>query len=119
MNWTSIGSLLGFLGVALGAFGAHAIQDRVEPRFFEIYKTASHYLMIHALALVLFGLSRSGRFWPGWCFLFGIVIFCGSLFALVFTGIKALGAITPIGGLLFMAGWLGFALEARNRSASK
>jgi len=112
MNSISIGAIFGFLGVALGAFGAHALQDRLDPAMLEIYKTATHYLMIHALALILFGLMGSKARWPGRCFLGGILVFSGSLYALALSGIRILGAITPIGGLLFMAGWIGFAIHA-------
>jgi uncharacterized membrane protein YgdD (TMEM256/DUF423 family) len=119
MNWVSTGAFLAFLGVALGAFGAHALQERIEPNFLEIYKTGTYYFMIHALALILIGLFQPKKSWPGWCFLFGILIFSGSLYLLVFTGIKTFGAITPMGGLLFMAGWIGFALEAKNRGVVK
>ncbi len=119
MNWISAGAFLAFLGVALGAFGAHALQERVEPRDLEIFKTATYYLMTHALAMIGFGLFQAKEGWPGWCFLFGIFVFSGSLYLLVFSGIRIFGAITPIGGLLFMAGWIGFALEARTRGALK
>jgi uncharacterized membrane protein YgdD (TMEM256/DUF423 family) len=117
MNWTGIGALMAFLGVALGAFGAHALQERLDPYFLDIYKTSTHYLMIHALALILIGLFQPKKSWPGWCFFLGILIFSGSLYLLVLSGIRIFGAITPLGGLLFMAGWIGFALEARIRGA--
>jgi uncharacterized membrane protein YgdD (TMEM256/DUF423 family) len=115
MRWIPTGAGFAFLGVALGAFGAHALQERVDAHELDVYKTATQYLTTHAFALILFGLFQSKKAWPGWCFLFGIVIFSGSLYALVFSGIKILGAITPAGGLLFMAGWAGFALEAGKR----
>ncbi|MBU6154824.1 MAG: DUF423 domain-containing protein [Bdellovibrionales bacterium] len=117
MNWIGIGTLLAFFGVALGAFGAHALQDRVEPHLLEIFKTSTHYFMIHSIALVLFGLFRAKKNWSGWCFLMGILIFSGSLYTIVFTGARAFGAITPIGGVLFMAGWIGFAFEAGKRGS--
>jgi uncharacterized membrane protein YgdD (TMEM256/DUF423 family) len=119
MNWIALGSWFGFLGVALGAFGAHALRDQVGPDLLEIHKTATHYLMIHSIALILFGLLPPRRSWPGWCFLSGILIFSGSLYALVLTQVRALGAITPVGGILLMSGWIGFALSARrNRETS-
>ncbi|NDF15462.1 DUF423 domain-containing protein [bacterium] len=113
MNAKRIGAFLAAAGVALGAFGAHGLQGRLAPEFLEIYKTSTQYLMMHALALVLYGISGIKTEWPGRCFAWGILFFCGSLFALVATGVKALGAITPIGGLLFIAGWIGFGIHAR------
>jgi uncharacterized membrane protein YgdD (TMEM256/DUF423 family) len=117
VNFSSFGAAIAGIGVALGAFGAHGLRDRLSPEFLEIFKTATYYLMIHALALILFTLSGARKSWPGYCFLAGIAIFSGSLYALVFTGIKMLGAITPIGGVLFIAGWIGFAALMRRPSA--
>jgi uncharacterized membrane protein YgdD (TMEM256/DUF423 family) len=113
VNPKRAGAFLTAVGVALGAFGAHGIQGRVAPEMLEIYKTSTHYWVIHSLGLLLFGVARIEKKWPAHCFAWGLLFFCGSLFALVATGIKAFGAITPIGGLLFIVGWLGFALLAR------
>lgn len=115
MKYARTGAALAGIGVALGAFGAHGLQGRITPEFLEIYKIATWYLMIHALGLVLFGFSGVKRAWPARCFLGGIGFFSGSLYALVFTGIRKLGAITPIGGVLFIAGWIGFALLLGDR----
>ena len=114
MNWMAIGALFAFLGVALGAFGAHALRARVTPRDLEIFDVAVRYQLTHALALLITGLIL---WWRGldvsrllviapWFFTAGIIIFSGSLYALVFTGKRWLGAVTPIGGVLFLAGWL-------------
>ncbi len=113
----SIGALSGAIGVAAGAFGAHALRDKVEPRLLEVFETAARYQMYHALALVGVGLLIAR--WPsalatsaGWLFVAGTVFFSGSLYAMTFTGIRALGAITPIGGVCFIAGWVCLALAA-------
>ncbi len=104
------------VAVAAGAFGAHALRARLEPRMLEIFETGARYQMFHALALllvaVIWGLPGSGAgvtprlaAASGWCFLAGTVLFSGSLYALALTGIRALGAVTPLGGVLFIAGW--------------
>jgi uncharacterized membrane protein YgdD (TMEM256/DUF423 family) len=113
-----IGALSGALSVAAGAFGAHALRARVEPRLLEVFETGARYQMYHALALfaVAWVLSRSPSAVgtaAGWLFVAGTVLFSGSLYAMTFTGIRALGAITPIGGVCFIAGWVCLALSAR------
>jgi uncharacterized membrane protein YgdD (TMEM256/DUF423 family) len=118
MKFARIGAALAGIGVALGAFGAHGLQGRLTPEFLEIYKTATGYLMIHAFGLILFGFSGIKKSWPARCFLGGIGFFSGSLYSLVFTGIRKLGAITPIGGVLFIAGWIGVALLLGDRENS-
>ncbi len=112
-----LGALVGALGVAAGAFGAHALKARVEPRYLAIWDTAAEYQLWHALALVLVGVVvRRGAARPraalaaGWAFLFGVVVFSGSLYALVLSGIGWLGAITPIGGVALIGGWCALAL---------
>ncbi len=104
------GATFALIAVALGAFGAHALESRVEPGDLEIWETAVRYQMWHALALLLVAalLAR----WPGgslvfagWSFVAGILIFSGSLYALVGTGVRGLGAITPIGGVALLLGW--------------
>lgn len=117
INPISLGAAIGALGVILGAFGAHAIKGKIGYDLFEIYLTGTQYLMMHAFAIILYGLSKAEAQWPVWCFLAGILIFTGSLYAITFTGIRTFGAITPIGGVLFIAGWIGFALQARNLKA--
>jgi uncharacterized membrane protein YgdD (TMEM256/DUF423 family) len=107
-----IGSLLGAVSVALGAFGAHALRDRIEPGLLANYQTGVSYMFYHTLALflVVLALTRwpgaNQPVWAGWLFVIGIVFFSGSLFLMAFTGMRWLGAITPIGGVAFIAGWL-------------
>lgn len=107
-----IGSLSAFSGVALGAFGAHGLKSRVEPDMLKVWETAVLYHLIHALALVLVGvlcsvMPETGTLRSsGWAILAGTILFSGSLYILVLTGVKPLGIITPIGGVAFLAGWL-------------
>jgi uncharacterized membrane protein YgdD (TMEM256/DUF423 family) len=112
-----IAAVLGFLGVALGAFGAHALRERLSPALLQVWNTAVLYHLLHAVALLSLGLyvrASSGALGagmgadvraPAWLFVAGILIFSGSLYALALTGIKILGAVTPLGGLCFLAGW--------------
>jgi uncharacterized membrane protein YgdD (TMEM256/DUF423 family) len=111
----SIGALLGALAVVLGAFGAHGLRARVTPDLLEVYETAVRYHFYHALALVLAGVwaDRVGSTVvpPGLVgaaifFIAGIAVFSGSLYLLVLTGARWLGAITPIGGVALIVGWL-------------
>lgn len=107
-----IGSLLGSVSVALGAFGAHALRDRIEASLLANYQTGVSYMFYHTVALfiVVLALTRwpgsSQAVWAGWLFVIGIIFFSGSLFLMAFTGMRWLGAITPIGGVAFIAGWL-------------
>ncbi|MBC8088418.1 MAG: DUF423 domain-containing protein [Phycisphaerae bacterium] len=112
-----VGALSGAMGVGAGAFGAHALRARLEPRMLEVFETGARYQMFHAVAL-LFVAWAAGR-WPGslttasgWLLLAGTVLFSGSLYAMALTNIRALGAITPLGGVCFIAGWLCLALAA-------
>lgn len=109
------GAVLGAVGVAMGAFGAHALRSRVEARQLEIWDTAARYQLWHALALVLVGLWVARDAVPaarlaGGAFLAGTLIFSGSLYLLVLTGKTWLGAITPIGGVLLIVGWVALAV---------
>ena len=107
------GAINGAIAVAAGAFAAHGLRDRLEARALEIFETAARYQMYHALAMVLCAaLATSGARTAGWIFQAGIVIFSGSLYALALSDIKILGAITPIGGLLFLAAWIYLAYSA-------
>ncbi|WP_396204184.1 DUF423 domain-containing protein [Gemmatimonas sp.] len=114
-----MGALSAGLSVAAGAFGAHALRARVEPRLLEVFETGARYQMYHALALlaVAWVVGRTpgalGHA-AGWLFVGGTVLFSGSLYAMTFTGIRALGAITPIGGVCFIAGWVCLALASRS-----
>ena len=116
MKLIRYGAMLAALGVILGAFGAHGLQGKITLDLLEVYKTSTHYLLIHALGLILFGLMNPKKTWPAACFLGGILLFSGSLYGIVFTGIRKLGMITPLGGLLFIAGWIGIAVLAKSRA---
>jgi uncharacterized membrane protein YgdD (TMEM256/DUF423 family) len=109
-----VAGALGFLGVALGAFGAHGLRERLAPAMLEVYKTGVLYHLIHAVALLAVSLGAEKLARPravGTLWVAGVVIFSGSLYALAITGVGMLGAITPIGGLLLMAGWVTLALN--------
>jgi uncharacterized membrane protein YgdD (TMEM256/DUF423 family) len=112
-----LGAVAGFVGVALGAFGAHALRVRLSADHLAVFETGVRYQLVHALALVLVGVligRRPGRLAhaAGWCFTVGIVLFSGSLYVLVLTGTTAVGVVTPLGGLCFLAGWACLALSA-------
>lgn len=106
-----LGALGALLGVALGAFGAHVLRGRISAPMFEVYQTANHYHMVHALGLVLVGCVAQWR--PdsrlvcaaGWLLTAGIVLFSGSLYGLALSGGAWLGFVTPFGGLAFLFGW--------------
>lgn len=106
-------ALFAFLAVLAGAFGAHFLRDRLQIGDLDIYETAVRYQMYHALALIGVAwacgvFSDTLVFLAGWILIAGIVLFSGSLYALVFTGIRSLGIITPIGGTVLLIGWLSF-----------
>lgn len=126
LSWLFVGALNGFLSVAAGAFGAHALKARLGPDLLAVFETAARYHMYHALALVAVGLlsaSRPAGLSPGllagagWAFLVGTLLFSGSLYALALTGVRGLGAITPLGGLGFLTGWALLALAALRSAA--
>lgn len=106
-----VGAVAAFLAVAFGAFGAHGLRGRLSPEMLAVFETGVRYQMYHALAILVIALAVA-RFdgWlmraAGWLFAAGIVLFSGSLYALALTGVTILGAITPIGGLAFLAGWV-------------
>ncbi|MDE0394421.1 MAG: DUF423 domain-containing protein [Gammaproteobacteria bacterium] len=105
------GSLLALLSVGLGAFGAHALASRLSPADLDTFEVAVRYQMYHALALLGLGLAfeRSPGVlgtWAGWVFIAGTLVFSGSLYVLVLTGMRWLGAVTPLGGLALIGGWL-------------
>lgn len=114
----ALGAAFAGLGVAFGAFGAHALKDRLTEDMLAIFHTAVQYQFYHALGLILLGLfvaSRGEQATGGgaaWAFTLGILFFSGSLYVLVLTGTKWLGAITPIGGVAFMVGWALFLWSA-------
>ncbi|HSB68598.1 MAG TPA: DUF423 domain-containing protein [Candidatus Methylomirabilis sp.] len=107
----TIGAWLAALGVAAGAFGAHILRTRVTPEMLAVFETGVRYQLIHALGLL--GVAWAASRWPGaatrlagWLFLGGTLLFSGSLYLLVLTGTLAFGAITPLGGLALIGGWL-------------
>ena len=121
MPFAALGSVFAFLGVLAGAFGAHALRGRLAPDMLQVFETGARYQLVHALALVLVGLAierRPGRALSvaGGLFAAGIVLFSGSLYALALSGARVLGAITPLGGLCFLAGWLALASAFLRRS---
>lgn len=112
-----LAALFGFTGVGLGAFAAHGLKGQLSAEYLAVFQTGVHYQMLHALALL--GLTAlwqrlGGRLLTaaGVCFCVGILLFSGSLYALTLSGISALGMITPMGGLTFLAGWLCLGLAA-------
>jgi uncharacterized membrane protein YgdD (TMEM256/DUF423 family) len=112
-----LGALLGGLSVAVGAFAAHALRGQLEPRMLEVVETAARYQMYHALAMfaaawVYQQTTASAAQVAAWAFMAGILLFSGSLYAMAFTGFRALGAITPLGGVAFLVGWGALAVAA-------
>jgi uncharacterized membrane protein YgdD (TMEM256/DUF423 family) len=106
-----VGAIAGLTGVALGAFAAHGLKGKLPADLFEVFEVGARYHMYHALALLAVAWATTR--WPGgattaagWCFAAGIVLFSGSLYALAVTGIRPLGAITPLGGVCFLVGWI-------------
>ena len=116
MNLVRLAGILGFVGVALGAFGAHALRGRVAPEMIEVWKTGVLYHLVHALALLGVALAPARIGWPravAGLFVAGIVVFSGSLYVLVLSGQHWLGAVTPLGGVAFLSGWAALAASAR------
>ncbi len=118
--WLGAGAVSAALAVAAGAFGAHALRARLDPGALAVFETGARYQMYHALALLAVawlaergggGVARTA----GWCFLGGTVLFSGSLYLLAVSGMGWLGAVTPLGGGLFLAGWLTLAWAAVRR----
>ena len=113
-SFALLGALSAFLAVAAGAFGAHALRDRLSQESLAIFETAARYQMYHALALLV--AAWVANRWPGsaaqaagWLFAAGILVFSGSLYLLSITGTQWLGAVTPLGGIALLAGWLALA----------
>jgi uncharacterized membrane protein YgdD (TMEM256/DUF423 family) len=107
----SIGCAFGFVGVALGAFAAHALKARLLPEQLATFEVGVRYHLIHALALLAVAWAHTR--WPGqrvnasgWLFILGTMLFSGSLYALSLTGVRALGIVTPVGGVTLLGGWL-------------
>lgn len=115
--WLLLSAFAGFTGVALGAFAAHGLKQRLTPEYLAVFQTGTHYQLIHALALFgvgLLALQMPGRLvnLAGGAFALGILLFSGSLYLLTLSGIGKLGIITPFGGVAFLIGWLCLGLAA-------
>jgi uncharacterized membrane protein YgdD (TMEM256/DUF423 family) len=116
----SLGALSAFISVAAGAFGAHALRSRLDPQGLAVFETGARYQMYHALGLLAAGWALTR--WPGpwglragWLFLAGTVLFSGSLYALALSGPRWFGAVTPLGGIGFLLGWICLAMAARQQ----
>ena len=119
MNWTATAAIVLALAVAIGAFGAHGLQGRLDAYSMGVYEKGVFYHFIHALGMLAVPLlvragivSQAAGTWTGWLLLAGIVLFSGSLYVLAITGIRTLGAITPFGGASFIAAWVVLAVCA-------
>ncbi|WP_416297715.1 DUF423 domain-containing protein [Paenibacillus illinoisensis] len=123
--WMTVGAVMTMLSVAIGAFGAHMLKEKIGADAIAVYETGVQYHMIHAVALLIVGLTAgqlgvsSKLKWAARLLFMGIIVFSGSLYVLSITGIKVLGAITPIGGVAFIAGWLLFALDVWQRGKER
>ncbi|GGH85648.1 uncharacterized membrane protein YgdD (TMEM256/DUF423 family) [Pullulanibacillus pueri] len=109
--FTILGSANAFLAIALGAFGAHGLKNKLTQHYLDIYNTGVQYHMMHALGLILVGFladkfSSQLVGWAGWIMFIGIILFSGSLYILSISGIGKLGAITPLGGVAFLVSWV-------------
>lgn len=117
-NFISLGAACAALGVGLGAFGAHGLRSIVGSAQLALWETGTRYFLVGALGLLLFGIFQGKRQTsaaPGWLLLVGSTLFAGSLYAMALGAPRALGAVTPLGGLGLIAGFLGFAWAARQR----
>ena len=116
--WLIVAAVSGLSAVALGAFGAHAIRDSLSNEMLAVYRTASLYHLVHSavlLAVAIWMEANKASHWlriSAWLFAVGILLFSGSLYLLAVTGIGSLGAITPLGGLAFLAAWTGLIMQA-------
>ncbi len=113
----ALGAISAAISVAAGAFGAHALRARLSPDLLAIFETGARYEMYHALGIVAAGWALvrcpgAAAAWAGWLFVAGTLLFSGSLYALALTGVRALGAVTPLGGVAFIAGWIALAVAA-------
>ena len=120
-GWFAAGAVLSGLGVLVGAFGAHGLRDRVAADMLAVFETGVRYHLIHGLAIIAVAWAASR--WPsawigaaGWLFAAGIVVFSGSLYILAISGVRWWGAVTPIGGVCFLAGWAALAVGALRAS---
>ena len=112
MNWGAIGAMFLALAVGLGAFGAHGLRDRLDAYEMAVYEKAVFYHFIHALGLIIIPMfakvglvSSAGASRVCWLLVSGLLLFSGSLYVLILTGVRTLGAVTPFGGVAFIAAW--------------
>ena len=119
MNWTTAGATALALAVVIGAFGAHGLKGRLDDYSLTVYERAVFYHFVHALGILIVSvmldagrLPRSSGVWVCWLLLAGVVLFSGSLYALALTGQRILGAVTPLGGVSFIAAWVLLAVTA-------
>jgi uncharacterized membrane protein YgdD (TMEM256/DUF423 family) len=117
MRWIAIAGVLGALAVAAGAFGAHGLRERLDPRQLAAWTTAAHYQLLHSVVILALGLfemstERSVRL-PAALLTVGVLLFSGSIYLLTLTGLRFLGPVTPLGGLCLIAGWLSLLLLIR------
>ncbi|MFB9279097.1 DUF423 domain-containing protein [Cohnella cellulosilytica] len=119
-KYTKIGAIAAMLSVAIGAFGAHILEDRLTADMMDVFDTGVQYHMFHSIGILLVSLlidrlpSPKMAAWAARLLVAGIVLFSGSLYVLALSGVKILGAVTPLGGVAFIAGWICLALAARN-----
>jgi uncharacterized membrane protein YgdD (TMEM256/DUF423 family) len=119
------GAILAFLGVALGAFGAHALKSRLDADLLAVYQTGVQYHLVHALGIVLIGILvmqlPAARWLPiaAWTMTAGVILFSGSLYLLSITGVRMLGAVTPVGGVALLAAWLLVAFGVLNAGSNR
>jgi uncharacterized membrane protein YgdD (TMEM256/DUF423 family) len=116
-NWTAVAAVLLALAVALGAFGAHGLRGKIDDYSMGIWERAVLYHFLHALGLLIVSIMPrpAGINWPAWLLLCGVVLFSGSLYVLAVSGVRTLGAITPLGGVAFIAAWIALAIQHRSR----
>ena len=126
MNWTAVAAVELALAVMLGAFGAHGLRGRLDQYLMSVYERAVFYQFVHALGLLIVSvlprlgvLTESAATWVCWLLLAGVVIFSGSLYVLAITGVRTLGAVTPIGGLAFIVAWLWLAVALVRGGAAR
>ena len=117
-TFLALGAISAAISVAAGAFGAHALKERLPADLLAVFETGARYQMYHALGLGLVawaastGRAAGAAAWAGWLFVAGTVLFSGSLYGLALSGVRAHGAVTPLGGVAFIAGWIALALAA-------
>jgi len=116
-RWLMVGAITGALGVVFAAFGEHALRPRLEPQMLRAFATGAQYQLVHALALCVAAFAARGRAarfgdYAGWLFFIGILLFCGSLYVMALTGLHIIGAVTPLGGVALIAGWVMLAVAA-------